>query len=50
MYFIKLFKQFLYEDIKFFLLNNDFLVIKGKFGKILINLYLYGFINASNSL
>src|ERR1700749_1891363 len=50
MYFIKLFKQFLYEDIKFFLLNNDFLVIKGKFGKILINLYLYGFINASNLL
>ena len=48
MYYINLFKKILYDDIKIFLLNYNYLLIKGKFGKILINLYLYGFINKNN--
>jgi hypothetical protein len=39
-----MYERFLYDEIKFFLINFDNLLIKGKFGKILINLYLYGFI------
>jgi hypothetical protein len=50
MYYIKFFKQVLYDDIKFFLVNFNNLLIKGKFGKIKVNLYLYGFINYNNSL
>ena len=48
MYIIKIYKRFLYEDIKFFLINFDNLVIKGKFGKVFINLNLYGFIKIEN--
>lgn len=48
MYIIKIYKRFLYEDIKFFLINFDNLLIKGKFGKILINLNLFGFIKIEN--
>ena len=50
MYIIKIYKGFLYEDIKFFLINFDNLIIKGKFGKIFINLYLYGFIKIESML
>jgi hypothetical protein len=50
MYFIKVYKRFLYEDIKFFLINFNNLIIKGKFGKVFINLNLYGFIKVENML
>jgi len=45
-----IFKKYLYDEIKFYLNNFNFLIIKGKFGKILINLYLYGFICFYNSV
>src|SRR5436305_6203138 len=48
MYIIKIYKRFLYEDIKFFLINFDNLIIKGKFGKMNINLNFYGFIKLEN--
>jgi len=47
---IKIYRKFLYEDIKFFLINYENLLIKGKFGKININLYLYGFIKFESEL
>ena len=50
MYIIKIYKRFIYEDIKFFLINFDNLIIKGKFGKIFINLNLYGFLKIENML
>ena len=50
MYIIKIYKRFLYEDIKFFLINFDNLIIKGKFGKIFINLNLYGFIKIKENI
>jgi len=50
MYLVTVYKKFLYEDIKFFLINFDNLLIKGKFGNILINLYLYGFIKTESTL
>jgi len=50
MYFITMYKRFLYGDIKFFLINLNNLLIKGKFGKIFINLYLYGFIKIESML
>src|ERR1700749_4637472 len=50
MFIIKLYKKYLYEDIKFFLINFNNLLIKGKFGKVFINLNIYGFINMKNAL
>jgi len=50
MFIINLYKKFLYEDIKFFLINFNNLILKGKFGKVIINLNLYGFIKIKNML
>ena len=50
MYIINVYKRFLYEDIRFFLINYDNLIIRGKFGKVFINLNLYGFIKIENML
>lgn len=45
------FKKFLYEDIQFFLLNTTNLIIKGIFGKAIINLaQYYGFIRCYDFL
>jgi hypothetical protein len=48
MYLITFFKRFLYEDIKFFLLNNNSLVVTGKFGKILFFIKEFGFVKFNN--
>jgi hypothetical protein len=50
MYIIKIYRKFLYEDIKFFLINFDNLIMKGKFGKVNVNLNFYGFVKFENML
>jgi hypothetical protein len=49
MYSIIFFRRFLYEDIKFFLINNN-LMILSKFGKIIFFFKDFSFVNFVNTL